>query len=365
MRIPAAMEVMKMNNERLMMHMSCRMMEGSIGEIVLDGVFVSTKYFDEDICSTDIRKQLKAVSDAEELHVRINSPGGDAMQGMAIKNQIMQHGAKKKICFIEGMCASAATLPMLACDEVHIFDGAEIMIHRPSSLGFGTADDLLKTANALNVLEDDVKRMYAEFSGNSEEDVWAWMNDEKWFNAEEAVERGFATDIIGGGDRIEMMQMSGHTIEMLAYRNHPLEANAEDADNIIDTEENRMTLDELQRDHPELHAEVKNLGMQEERARLMGIEDVSLEGFDDLVRNAKYGEEPMSVADFSRMMLTEAKKRGYGFQQDRAKETEMNANVSGGAAEDDPENRKDNDDEIVKQMAEEAKAAMIRKGYAR
>src|SRR4051812_36577445 len=75
----------------------------------------------------DIAAQLSANPDAD-LVLRINSPGGEVTSGYALANAIKAH-LGSKIAVIDGLCASAATFPACACDEIHMHAESLFMVH--------------------------------------------------------------------------------------------------------------------------------------------------------------------------------------------------------------------------------------------
>lgn len=127
----------------------------------------------------------------------INSPGGDALEGAAMMAEVERHGAVT--VHVQGIAASAATLPMVAAREVIMHPAAMVMIHEPSAWGGGTADDLRDTAAALDKMSATYAEAYARHTGHAVARIAAWMKAETWLTAEEAVELRFA-------DRVEQAQ---------------------------------------------------------------------------------------------------------------------------------------------------------------
>lgn len=135
-------------------------------------------------------KDLSAIS-AKVIHLRINSPGGDVFEAQAMMTGIKQHPARV-IAHIDGLAASAASQIALAADEVEITQGAFYMIHRSWTFAFGNAEDLMDMASLLEKIDDEMVKHYQRETGNTVEQIKSWVDVETWFNAEEAVEHGFA-----------------------------------------------------------------------------------------------------------------------------------------------------------------------------
>lgn len=143
-----------------------------------------------DIDETGFAQALAAL-DADTIHLRIDSPGGDVFAARAMMTAISQHQAKV-VAHVDGMAASAATGICMACDEVEISQGAGFMIHNAWTIAIGNKDDMMDTAGLLEKIDAGLVNDYARRTGKQADEIVAWMNDETWFTADEAVENGFA-----------------------------------------------------------------------------------------------------------------------------------------------------------------------------
>lgn len=142
------------------------------------------------VSATSVIEAVTQAAGAEELHVYINSPGGDVFEGRAIMAAIARFQGKT-IAHIDSLCASAATGIALACNEVEMSDGAFFMIHNASCMAWGDKTDLRTTADLLQKVEGSIIADYTAKTGKPEADIVAWMDAETWFSAAEAVEHGF------------------------------------------------------------------------------------------------------------------------------------------------------------------------------
>lgn len=147
-----------------------------------DGSMISAKAFSD---------ELKKIPDTvNTINVRINSPGGDVFDGIAIYNRLKQHKAKK-VVYIDGLAASIASIIALAGDEVHIGEGALYMIHLPWTFAYGNRMDLDNTVNRLMDVEEQMLGIYAKKSNLEKSEIRALLEAETWMGAEEAIEKGF------------------------------------------------------------------------------------------------------------------------------------------------------------------------------
>ena len=131
-----------------------------------------------------------------DVVLEINSPGGDAMEGAAMMSEIERHG--RVTARVSGIAASAATLPMVAARLVIAHPAAVLMIHEPAVMDGGTADELRQSASVLDKLSSIYAAAYSRHTGHPVDRIAAWMRDETWLSAAEAVELRFADEIETG-----------------------------------------------------------------------------------------------------------------------------------------------------------------------
>jgi ATP-dependent protease ClpP protease subunit len=83
----------------------------------------------------------------------------------------------------------------MAGDEINIADNALMMIHDPHGMTAGGAADMRKTADLLDQVKGVIADTYVKRTGQPSGDVLAWMSDETWFGAADAVANGFADNV--------------------------------------------------------------------------------------------------------------------------------------------------------------------------
>src|SRR5436305_9007606 len=89
----------------------------------------------------------------DSVHIRINSPGGDAFEGVAIKN-LLQSTGKPVLVTVDGLAASAASIIAMAGDRIEMGEGSMLMIHNAWSLAVGDAREMRKTADTREKVSD-------------------------------------------------------------------------------------------------------------------------------------------------------------------------------------------------------------------
>lgn len=160
--------------------------------IYLYDVIVSDAFWGG-ITALDFTKQLASIT-APVIHLRINSPGGDVFAARAMAQAMKDHPSKI-IAHIDGYAASAATFTVIAADESVIGDGAMFMIHNAWTITGGTAKDFNEMASLLSRTDQTLANDYMAKSGQTEEQIKAWMDAETYFFGQEAVDAGFVTAI--------------------------------------------------------------------------------------------------------------------------------------------------------------------------
>lgn len=141
-------------------------------------------------------RELRAVT-APTIHLRINSPGGNVFDAMAIRTALREHPSTV-ISHIDGLAASAATLLPPDGGEVRMTSGAMWMIHNPWMLAMGDAAELRKTADLLDKAAGSMAGVYARRTGMKLDAVREAMDTETWYTAEEAEEAGFVDQVESG-----------------------------------------------------------------------------------------------------------------------------------------------------------------------
>lgn len=135
-------------------------------------------------------KDLNAL-EAKQIELHLNSPGGNAWDGIAIYNTLRQHDAKISV-YVDGMAASAASIVAMAGDEIIMSPGSQMMIHDPSGFAFGNPATMREMAIILDKIGDSGANIYAKRAGGKPEEWRAVMQSEAWYKADEAVEAGLA-----------------------------------------------------------------------------------------------------------------------------------------------------------------------------
>ncbi|MCK9629878.1 MAG: Clp protease ClpP [Bacteroidales bacterium] len=140
------------------------------------------------------KRELDAIT-VPTINLRINSPGGDIFDSLAIYNALRDHPAHI-VSHIDGLAASMASVIALAGDEVRMAENAFYMVHNPWVMVIGNADDLRKEADLLEKVTGSLVMAYAEKTGKGTDEIGAWMDSETWFTAADALDAGFVDAVV-------------------------------------------------------------------------------------------------------------------------------------------------------------------------
>lgn len=158
------------------------------GDIIDDADSNFVKGFDGFVFPKAIKDELDSIGE-KPITVYINSDGGSVPAGVAIANMLKRHKAKTT-AIIDGWCCSIATQIFFSCQERQIPKNAYLMIHKPSCMTFGDADEMRKTAEALDTIQKGLEEVYRAAAKEhiTDEDITNYVNQESWFTGEEASE---------------------------------------------------------------------------------------------------------------------------------------------------------------------------------
>lgn len=174
-----------------------RVSADSAAELSIYGRIGGGGWFDEGIGASDVAALLREIGPGP-VNVRLNSPGGDVFDGVAIHSLLARHPGLVTV-YVDGLAASAASFIMLAGDRIVSARNAFVMIHDAMTGPYGNADTLRQTADLLDKVSENIADMYAERAG---EDVEYWRaamtvngEDGTWYTGQEALELGLVDEL--------------------------------------------------------------------------------------------------------------------------------------------------------------------------
>jgi len=141
-----------------------------------------------------IAAALRSMNGAD-VTVNINSPGGDVFEGLAIYNLLREYKGAVTVNVL-GLAASAASFIAMAGDEVRIARAGFLMIHNSWVMAVGNRNDLREVAETLEPFDRAMADIYAARTGRNQDEMLALMDAETWIGGSDAIEAGFADDLL-------------------------------------------------------------------------------------------------------------------------------------------------------------------------
>ena len=344
------------------------------------GLFITPEGFMED---------LAAVKDKSRITVKLNSCGGDLYTGIAIHNALKALKGDVNVV-VEGIAASAASVIMCAGDTVTVYPGSLVMIHGVSVMlwDYMNIQDMKQLMKGMDASERAVAEIYNAKTGIDTDTLRGMMTRETWLTGSEAVEKGFADELIKTMAGPEMSMSADKKVLMVNGVRHniaglhnvpgsiPVSAHAtppaarpgvnkKTTANAATKEGGNtpMTIEELRAQHPEAVAQIEQAAVTAaqaqanaeavaaERQRLEAIDSIAASVPDQqLVHDAKYGENPCTAQELCFRVMQQSAAAGQSFlanyKADGAASGAANvgADPNGGA----PINKKEQDEADMK-----------------
>lgn len=131
------------------------------------------------VMTEDVLYQLRQAKAGDELIVRIDSDGGDAMTGVAINSLLRAHQGRK-IVQVHGLAGSAASLIAMAGDEIIMTAASMMMIHNAWGVAIGDGDAMRANAEMNDRVCAAYAAEYARRTGRPVEEMAALMKRHNW-----------------------------------------------------------------------------------------------------------------------------------------------------------------------------------------
>ena len=145
--------------------------------------------YEDCVNASALAKELKELEKTcTKINVRINSCGGSVYEGIAIFN-LLRNSKCEIDTYIDGIAASMGSVIAMAGKKVYMSRYGQLMTHKPSGGAFGTAEELRKTADAIDGVEKIICALYMERTGMTEEQVREKLlnGNDVWLGIDEAM----------------------------------------------------------------------------------------------------------------------------------------------------------------------------------
>lgn len=325
------------------------------------GLYITPEGFMED---------LAAVKDKGRITVRLNSCGGDLYTGIAIHNALKALSGQVNV-IVEGIAASAASVIMCAGDTISVYPGSLVMIHgvRACFWGFMNIQDMKQQMKGMDANERAVAEIYNAKTGIAVDTLRSMMTKETWFTGREAVEKGFADQVLeeeGEPDmgmspdrKILYVNGIGHNVEGFRHipGTIPVLGSAVPAARPMMTMippfmagqpkggKGHMTLEELKSKEPDLvkqiEQEARDAAQVQASADAAAVERKRIEEIDSIaasvpdpqmVQEAKYGKNPCTAQELCFRVMQASAAQGHQFLADYTADSAASGTGKVGAA---------------------------------
>lgn len=131
---------------------------------------------------------------AKDVTVKINSPGGDMFEGIAIYNLLKDHPAKVTVD-VMGWAASAASIIAMAGDQINMGLGTFMMVHNAWGGVIGNRHDMRDAADLFDGFDSALADIYEARTGLKRAEIVKLMDAETFMGPSDAVKQGFADTV--------------------------------------------------------------------------------------------------------------------------------------------------------------------------
>jgi ATP-dependent Clp protease protease subunit len=155
--------------------------------------------------------------------MKINSPGGDVIAAAKMRDIMTEYPGEITVR-VSGVAASAAVIVAISGKKVQITDSAYMMIHDPMVvvlMAMLNIETMGRLQENLKSIKDGIVPAYAQKTGLSEGVIANMMTRETWMSAREAVEKGFADEIIESGQKAKSTANVAYVNVLSTYGNVP------------------------------------------------------------------------------------------------------------------------------------------------
>ena len=289
------------------------------------------------ICVDKFLADLADLSTKDNITIHLNSIGGDFYAGLSIYNRL--RSMRASITTVnDSLAASAGSIIFMAGDKGKrkCYAGSNLMVHSVlgyTRSGYYNAADHEAKAEELRSHNKAAIEAYMEATGLDEETVTAAMEKTTYMTGRDAVEAGWADEVISGEGETVHMKLSPDRTRLVsngyavaaclfgklpdniqqmteaeyAALSEPMNDPAQRGENIVSNGGINMEIknvDELRKAYPEfvqqIEANAHAQGVNAERNRIQGIESIQAAiGDAEMIRNAKFGDKPLNAQELA------------------------------------------------------------------
>jgi len=140
---------------------------------------------------------LDSEDNTKPIYLYINCPGGSVIAGMALFDT-MNHIKSKVVTINLGLAASMASFLLAGGEKGSrmALPNSRIMIHQPMGGAQGQAEDIKVEAAQIMRIKENLVRMYAQMTGQTQEQIILDLDRDNFMSAQQALEYGLIDQVI-------------------------------------------------------------------------------------------------------------------------------------------------------------------------
>jgi ATP-dependent protease ClpP protease subunit len=129
------------------------------------------------------------------IQLFINSEGGEVFSAFSSVDRITSSVVPVH-SYVEGFCASAATLLSVCCHRRYIRKNGFMMIHQLSGGVWGSFETIKEESENMELLMKCIKRIYLQHTKIPENDLIEILKHDTYLDAEECLKYGLVDEIV-------------------------------------------------------------------------------------------------------------------------------------------------------------------------
>lgn len=140
---------------------------------------------------------LDSEDSTKPIYLYVNCPGGSVIAGLAMFDT-MQHIRSEVVTINVGIAASMASFILAAGAKGKrmALPHSRVMIHQPMGGAQGQAEDIKVEATQIMRIRDNIVRMYAMMTGQTQEQITMDLDRDNFMSAQAAKEYGLVDNVI-------------------------------------------------------------------------------------------------------------------------------------------------------------------------
>ena len=148
---------------------------------------------------------LRNGTEFDQLHIRIDSPGGYVSEGITLYNNMRELFNNRTITYLDSTGFSMGAMLFSLGDQRIAYEGSSLMYHNYSAIAYGKGQELKSYVDFENKHFDEFfsKKIVSQGFLTTEEYEQMKIGKDFWFDSYEMAKRGICTHVIVSGFRLD------------------------------------------------------------------------------------------------------------------------------------------------------------------